>query len=74
MRAEPNRALEGRGGAPAAGAPATWGYTLRCTQLLATLSKLEIVAEVALATPTMQTVQDSWKGPGTRHAMGVGVV
>jgi hypothetical protein len=25
-------------------------------------------AEVTLATPTMQAVQDSWKGPGMRHA------
>ena len=24
-----------------------------------------------LATPTMQAVQESWKGPGTRHVTGV---
>jgi hypothetical protein len=29
------------------------------------------LAEVALATPTMQAVQESWKGPGSRHASGV---
>jgi hypothetical protein len=28
-------------------------------------------AEVALSTPTMQAVQESWKGLGTRHAIGV---
>jgi hypothetical protein len=30
-------------------------------------------AEVPLATPTMQAVQESWKGLGTRHANGVWV-
>ena len=31
------------------------------------------LSKVSLTTPTIQTVQDSWKGPGTRHASGVWV-
>jgi hypothetical protein len=31
------------------------------------------LAEVALATPTMQAVQESWTGLGTRHASTVTV-
>jgi hypothetical protein len=34
----------------------------------------EVIAEVPPATPTMQTVQDSWMGLVTRHASGVWVV